>query len=532
VKLLSRALLFSAISLTAFNAIAADSNNDDNSIIRYAIWSNPNGTFHPTLYFTDYDRAIIYTVFGRLFSLDEQQNPKPSLAEKYEYSNDGKTLTLHLKPGVKWHDGAPFTADDVYYTYATEADADFPKDTPGFVKQLVGYDDYHSGKTDQLSGIKVIDPQTISFTFVEPYAAAFSHFADRPILAKHIWDKVPVKDWNKATNLLRAPVGTGPYKFVEFRPDQYIKLERNDDYYGGKPKTKTLIFKISNAQTVQNELINGDVDIAELSSWNDRDLQTYKKAGIKIVEQPGMGGQFLSLDTRNKNLADKRVRQALVYGIDRQAIVDKLLYGHGEIFNSKDNPHSQYYPQDLNNYAYNPEKAKELLKEAGWTDTNGDGFVDKDGKAFILTLNYPTGNRTRELTAPIIQQNLKKIGINVVLNVADFNATLSILQDKNKVYDGVLMGATFRPGQYDNNFWWERFSTPQLDSYANKFNTSIDPEVLKTNIGGWLKGVNEEVPHVWLYIPNQGYALSNRVTNYHSYPYEPFGDVANWTVKQ
>jgi len=119
-----------------------------------------------------------------------------------------------------------------------------------------------------------------------------------------------------------------------------------------------------------------------------------------------------------------------------------------------------------------------------------------------------------------------------VLNVADFNATLSILQDKNKRYDGVLMGGTFRPGQYDNNFWWERFSTPQLDAEANQFNATIDAEKLKTHIGNWLKTVNEEVPHVWLYIPNQGYALSKRVTHYHSYPYEPFADVANWTVKQ
>ena len=527
----SKAIAFAAMSLTAFNVAAAE-NNNSNNIIRYAIWSNPSGNFHPTLYFTDYDRAVIFTLFGRLFTLDEQQNPKPSLAEKYEYSSDGKTLTLHLKPGVKWHDGTAFTAEDVYFTYATEADAGFPKDTPGFVKHLVGYEDYHTGKTERLAGIKVIDAQTLSFTFVAPYAAAFSHFTDRPVLAKHIWSKVPVKEWNKATDLLRNPVGTGPYKFVEFLPDQYVKLERNDDYYGGKPKTKTLIFKVSNAQTVQNELINGDVDIAELSSWNGRDLQTYKNAGIQIIEQPGVGAQYLSLDTRNKNLADRRVRQALVYGIDRQAIVDKLLYGHAQIFNTKDNPHSPYYPKALNNYAYNPEKAKALLKEAGWADTNGDGVVDKDGKDFTLTINYPTGNRTRELTAPIIQQNLKKIGINVVLNVADFNATLSILQDKAQVYDGVLMGGTFRPGEYDNNFWWERFSTPQLDAFASQFNATIDRDALKTSVGGWLTGINEEVPHVWLYIPNIGYALSKRVTSYHSYPYEPFADVAGWSVKQ
>ncbi|MCC3721058.1 ABC transporter substrate-binding protein [Rouxiella badensis] len=530
-KVFLKAITLALSAATVFNAAAAE-NNNPHSIIRYAIWSNPSGTFHPTLYFSDYDRAVISAVFSRLFILDEHQNPKPSLAEKYDYSNQGKTLTLHLRAGVKWHDGQPFTAEDVYFTYATEADGGFPRDTPDFVKHLVGYDAYHVGKTATLEGIKVIDPQTISFTFTAPYAAAFSHFADKPVLAKHIWSQVPVKDWNKATGLLRHPVGTGPYKFVEFLPDQYVKLERNNDYFGGEPKTQTLLFKISNAQTVQNELINGDVDIAELSSWNNRDLQTYKNAGIRIIEQPGVGAQYLSLDTRNPNLADTRVREALVYGIDRQAIVDKLLFGHGVVFNSKDSPQSPYYPKDLNTYAYNPEKARALLKEAGWVDSNGDGFVEKNGQEFTLTLNYPTGNRTRELTAPIIQQNLKKIGINVVLSVADFNATLSILQDKSKVYDGVLMGGTFRPGQYDNDFWWERFTSPEVDNYAAQFNSTIDPDRLRANIGGWLKVVNQQVPHVWLYIPNQGYALSKRVVSYHSYPYEPFADVANWTVQQ
>ncbi|MCC3742623.1 ABC transporter substrate-binding protein [Rouxiella badensis] len=222
-KVFLKAITLALSAATVFNAAAAE-NNNPHSIIRYAIWSNPSGTFHPTLYFSDYDRAVISAVFSRLFILDEHQNPKPSLAEKYDYSNQGKTLTLHLRAGVKWHDGQPFTAEDVYFTYATEADGGFPRDTPDFVKHLVGYDAYHVGKTATLEGIKVIDPQTISFTFTAPYAAAFSHFADKPVLAKHIWSQVPVKDWNKATGLLRHPVGTGPYKFVEFLPDQYVKL--------------------------------------------------------------------------------------------------------------------------------------------------------------------------------------------------------------------------------------------------------------------------------------------------------------------
>jgi len=500
-------------------------------VIRYALWSNPRGLFHPTLYFTDYDRAVIFSVFARLYTLDDQQNPVPSLSLGHEYSQDGRTLTLTLRDDVTWHDGEKFTAADVAFTYEAGGHADFERFHP-FATYLEGYEAYHEGKAENLSGIQVIDDTHISFTFKKPNAAAFAYFVDRPILAKHIWQAVPIKDWPNATELLRNPVGTGSYKFVEFVPDQYVRLERNDAYFAGQPKTQTIIFKISNPQTAQGELINGELDIAEISSWNERDLQTYRDADIRIVEQMGISGQYMPLDVRNPKLSDKRVRQALVHAIDRQAIIDRLLFGHATIFNAKGHPGGPYYPQDLDLYPYNPQKAKELLAEAGWIDSDGDGILDRNGEKFTFTLNYPMGNRTRELSAPIIQQYLKAIGLEVELVSADFNTTLAILQDGERIYDGVLMGSTFRPGYYENDFWWERFKTAEMDALEARYNSTIDIEELRASIGDWLRGSNDAVPHIWLYIPNEGYALGRKVTHYYSHPYEPFIDIANWTVSQ
>lgn len=524
---LSALMTTAALALSAGPVLA-----QDGDILRYALSANPKGTFHPTLYFTDYDRAVIFAVYGRLITLDEKQNPKPSLADSWSYSKDGRTLTLNLRKGVKWHDGQPFTAQDVAFTYGTQAHPDFTRDKPPFVQLLQGYEEFSSGKAKTLSGIKVVNDNTVAFSFKEPYAAAFSHFADRPVLARHIWEKIPIKSWNQATQQLLNPVGTGPYKFVEFRSDQYVKLERNDDYFGGQPKIKTLIFKISNSQTIQNELINGELDIAEVTNWNDRDLQIYKRANIRVVEEAGTNGQYLTLDTRNPKLNDKRVRQAIVHAINRKALVDRLLFGHGVLFNTNAHPDSPFYPADLNPYAYDVNKSKELLAAAGWKDSDGDGVLDRNGEKFTFKLNVPTGNRTRELSAPIIQQNLKAVGIQVELAPADFNAVLSILQDPKQQYDGVLMGGLFRPGQYDNNFWWERFSTPQLTAYADTFNSSIDPAVLRQNVGAWLKGINDEAIRVWLYVRNGGYAVGPRVTNYKAHPYEPLNDIVNWTVKK
>ncbi|RLP75673.1 ABC transporter substrate-binding protein [Mycetocola tolaasinivorans] len=504
----------------------------NNGTLRYAIWSNPKGTFNPLLYFTDYDRAVIFNVYSRLVVLDEKQGYQPSLAKGFEYSEDGRTLTFTLPTDVTWHDGKPLTAEDVAFTYTATADPAFPLDTPEFAQQLSGFEAYHSGASTTLEGIQVVDPQTVAFTFDKPYAAALSYFADRPVLAKHVWEGTPVAQWNDATELLTHPVGTGPFVFDKFVSDQYVSLTRNEKYFGGAPKLGSLIFKVTNAETAQTQLINGELDVAELSSFNRADLDTYETAGVKIVEQTGTSAQYLTLDTKNPKFADERVRQAVVTGINRQGIIDSLLYGHGTLFNTNAHPKDPYYPASgIDDYAFDPKRAAALLEEAGWVDSDGDGIREKGGERLTLTLNFPTGNKTRELSAPIIQSNLKDIGIDVQLVSADFNSTLAILQNPETSFDGVLMGGSFRPGQYSNNHWWERYESPALTTLATEFNSTIDDSARKKAVGEWLTEINRIALRAWLYIPNVGFAVSPTVTKFTPYPYETFNGVNEWTVK-
>ncbi|MFP4979165.1 ABC transporter substrate-binding protein [Paenibacillus sp. CN-4] len=501
------------------------------SVLRYAVWTSPSGLFHPELYFTDYDRNVIFIVFDRLVVVDKNQGFLPSLAKDYKFSDDQKTITFTLNKGVKWHDGKPLTAEDVAFTYESTASKDWPNDTPEFATKLEGYEAFHNGQAEHVSGIKVVDEQTVSFTFKEIYGGALAYFADRPVLAKHVWASTPIAQWSNATELLKNPVGTGPYKISKFVPDQYVELESNPDYFKGSPAIKKFIFKVSNRETAQSELINGGLDIAELSSFNNADLQVYKDAGARIIEHVGATGQYMTLDSTDNRLSDVRVRQALIYAIDRQAIVDKLLFGHGTIFNTIIHPDDPSYPQDLNPYKYDPNKAKELLAEAGWKDTDGDGVLDKDGQKFVLELNYPTGNKTREQSAPIIQQYLRQVGIEVQLNLADFSSTLAILQDPKKEFDATLMGGTFRVDAYETNYWWERYKNEKLDALNDQGSKTLDKNERSKVYQEWGRLHNELAIRMWLYIPNIGYAVGPKVTNYTPYPYEPFGGIEKWTVQ-
>ena len=185
--------------------------------ITYALQASPVGVFHPTLQYSNHDRAVLFLIFDRLLVKDGQGKYVPSLAASYEISPDGKTYTFKLKKGIKWHDGKDFTAEDVAFTYETTCHPKFGKGYDEFSSNLLGADAYHEGKAKNVEGVKVIDPQTVSFTFKEAYNAALVKFIDKPVFAKHIWDKVSVENWGTSTDLLRNPVGTGPYKFVKFR---------------------------------------------------------------------------------------------------------------------------------------------------------------------------------------------------------------------------------------------------------------------------------------------------------------------------
>lgn len=532
IKKISSAIVLSATLL--LSACGSDDNNTTSSsvapdTIRYALWSSPSGNFHPELYFTDYDRSVIFVTFDRLVILNPKQEFVPSLATSYEYSEDGKTLTFHLHDNIKWHDGTPFTAEDAAFTYEATASGKWPADTPEFTSQLAGFEEYNTGKADHVSGIQVIDPHTISFTFKEPYASALSWFADRPVLAKHVWENTPVNEWKTATALLNKPIGTGPYKVVNFVPDQYVELESNPNYFKGAPKTKKLIFKVSNRDTAQSELINGDLDIAELSSFNPTDLKLYKDAGINLVIQNGTMGQYAVFNTQDPVLSDVRVRQAILHGINRQQIIDHLLFGNGQLFNAKIHPQDPAYPKDINHYTYSAETATQLLDEAGWT-LGTDGFRQKNGQRLTLTLHTPTGNATREQSAAIIQQDLKQIGADVNVIIGDFNSTLSILQNPQTPFQLLLMGGTFRPGQYSNNYWWERLKDDQLTQLGDEANRTVDTTKRYQLLNQWAKRQNDLAIVGWLYIPSLGYAVNPHIQKYQPYAYEPFNNVYEWEI--
>ncbi|TQO59006.1 peptide-binding protein [Paraclostridium bifermentans] len=515
--------------------------------IVYALTSSPTGIFNPLLNDTTYDDAVIDLTYNSLLSFDKNLNPKPELAKSYEISDDNLSITFKLNDNTKWNDGKTLTADDVAFTFTSLADKGYTGSKYGYVEKLKGAKDYHEGSVDKIEGIEVIDKNTIKFTFAEPYSPGLTNLGSIGIIPKHIWGEVPIAQWKDKKDLLTKPVGTGPYEVVSFTEGQDVQLKRNDNYFDGDVKTEKFILKVTNEDTATGELLNGTVDVIDASNLKNKDIKELESEGMDVTSYDSNLVQYMGFNLRDKKFQDKNLRQAFMYALDRNAMVDKLLEGNGQVVDTPMLPSSWSYPDKstLNNYKYNKDKAKELLKQAGYEDRDNNGIVeDKDGKELVVKLTYPTGNKLREQTAPIIQANLKDIGVKMELENMEFTA----LMDKvvaNHDFELYLMGnnlsldpdpkpywhSTSASDEKGNSAWnISSFKNEKADQLIEQGISVSDQKQRKEIYSQFGKLLNDEVPWAYLYSQNIRKAYNPHLKDFKPYTFNDFDNVKDWYI--
>ncbi|WP_195335537.1 peptide-binding protein [Paraclostridium bifermentans] len=515
--------------------------------IVYALTSSPTGIFNPLLNDTTYDDAVIDLTYNSLLSFDKNLNPKPELAKSYEISDDNLSITFKLNDNIKWNDGKTLTADDVAFTFTSLADKGYTGSKYGYVEKLKGAKDYHEGSADKIEGIEVIDKNTIKFTFAEPYSPGLTNLGSIGIIPKHIWGEVPIAQWKDKKDLLTKPVGTGPYEVVSFTEGQDVQLKRNDNYFDGDVKTEKFILKVTNEDTATGELLNGTVDVIDASNLKNKDIKELESEGMDVTSYDSNLVQYMGFNLRDKKFQDKNLRQAFMYALDRNAMVDKLLEGNGQVVDTPMLPSSWSYPDKstLNNYKYNKDKAKELLKQAGYEDRDNNGIVeDKDGKELVVKLTYPTGNKLREQTAPIIQANLKDIGVKMELENMEFTA----LMDKvvaNHDFELYLMGnnlsldpdpkpywhSTSASDEKGNSAWnISSFKNEKADQLIEQGISVSDQKQRKEIYSQFGKLLNDEVPWAYLYSQNIRKAYNPHLKDFKPYTFNDFDNVKDWYI--
>ena len=440
-------------------------------------------------------------LFNGLIKYDENLNLRGDLAESFGVSSDGLEIIFKLRKDVKWHDGVPFTAKDVKFTY--EALVNPNTKTP------------YSSSFLLVKELKVIDDYTVKVIYDKPFAPNLESWG-MPIIPEHIFKG---RDINEAP-ANRNPVGTGPYKFKSWQTDQKMVLVSNRDYYEGRPFIDRYIIRVVPDQSVQFlELRNESLDAVGLTpdQWNAYDsfFKRYNK-----YRETTFSFTYLGFNMKRKPFDDKRFRLAIQYAINKSDIINGVLLGTGTEALGPYPPQSWAFNPNLEKAEYNPQKAVKMLKELGFDDINKDGWLEYKGKSFEFAITTNQGNKQRELSAQIIQESLKKIGIKTSIRIIEFSAFVNQYIAKRE-FDAVIMGwsTTFDPDQYQlwhssqtapREYNFLSYNNPRVDALLEGARTTFDKVKRRKMYREMQEIMAEDPPCIFLYFPDNLTALHKR----------------------
>ncbi|MEJ2558945.1 MAG: ABC transporter substrate-binding protein [Anaerolineae bacterium] len=468
---------------------------------------------------SDYNsHRAAYGIYDTLLHFkDESTEVEPGLAESWDISDDGLVYTLHLRQGIKFHDGTDFNAEAVKFNLERQIDPNHPyHDTGEFP-----YAEFTWGMVDN---VEVVDDSTVNITLKEVFAPFLNHLAMHPAA---MVSPAAVEEYG--ADFSSHPVGTGPFKFVSWSPGVEVVLEKNPDYWRGAPHVDKVIYRpIIEDQSRLTELEAGGVNF--IVNVPPDDLARLKEdSRFSVVEQPGMHTWWVAFNQSKAPFNDTRVRQAMNYAVNKKAIVDNLLKGTGTLAINPLPPVVWSYTDDIQRYDYNPEKAKELLAEAGYPDGFSCSFwVPESGSG----MQQPVAMGTA------IQADLKAVGIDCEIQTLEWGTYLDkviVPPDKaefdlfemswigdngdpdNHLYI-LLSGEQWPPAGYNMGF----YKNDQVDAILQEARTTLDRAKRTELYRQAQKLIAEDPPWIIVDHETQIVVMDQKIKNFKLHPTGPF----------
>ncbi|MCU0847939.1 MAG: peptide-binding protein [Spirochaetes bacterium] len=392
---------------------------DNDPYTLYMHLSSDPGTLNPITSSEAITSTINENIYETLVDRDfDTLEIVPQLAVKWKISDDKLRYIFYLRKGVLWSDGVEFTADDVVYSYRVIKD---PSTACAPLK--VYYID--------IRDVRKIDRYTVEFIYTKPYFLGLNYCGSMPIIPKHIFDDGT--DFNTHKNN-RHPVGTGAYIFKRWDTGKRIVLSANPRYRGKKPDIRNVVFKIVSEPSVALQMLKkGELDVMSVRpiEWvRQTNSESFIKNFYKL-EYYIPNYSWIGWNSRTEYFKDKRVRKAMTHLINRDAIREKLLFGLGKLVTGTFYIYSRAYNPDIKSIEYDPEKAKRLLSEAGWRDTDGDGILDRNGKKFSFTFTIASEKKFSERLTSILKEDLARVGIEMNINRYEWAVFADRLHKRN-----------------------------------------------------------------------------------------------------
>lgn len=437
----------------------------------------------------------------------------PVLADSWEVSEDRLTYTFHLKKDIFWEDGKPFSAKDVVFSYERIQD-------PGVdAAHLRNY--YRD-----IEKVEALDDHTVRYTYRMPYFRALEFCGGIPIVPAHRFS--PEDDFNRHP-IMRHPVGTGPYRLLHWDTGKEIVLVRNEGYWGEKPHLQRIVFKIITDNTVALQVLKkGGLDLMGL-----RPIQWVKQTGsrkfnqrFKKLKYYQPSYSYIGWNLRKELFSDRRVRRAMTQLLDRETILDRLLFGLGTVVTGTFYVKSPEYNHDIQPYPYDPQEAIALLEAAGWKDRDGDGILDRNGVPFEFEFLVSAGSKFGEQLATILQQNLKEVGIRMGIRKLEWAVFIQKIQSHE--FDACTLAWSlswesdpyqlWHSSQADRGSNFVGFRHEEADRIIEAARTEFDPEKRRRLYHRFHEILHEEQPYTFLFTTEALVAVDGRFQNVKVYP--------------
>ncbi|MFJ8459754.1 oligopeptide ABC transporter substrate-binding protein [Lysinibacillus xylanilyticus] len=507
------------------------------------VTSSPfQGIFNWELYEDAYDKEIMDFATNSIFSTDGDFVITDTGAAKLEVDKDAKKATITLQGDYKWSDGKAVTAEDLIYPYLIIGHPDYTgiRYDDDF-KNIVGVEEYHSGKADTISGITKVNDKAIQIQF-KKVSPAIYYGGDGLwgyAAPKHQLESIPVKDLISSDAVRKNPVTLGPFKIDKIVNGESVQFVANEHYFKGKPKIDKVVLEVVPPTSIGEALRTGKYDIATSFPTNQydgiKDLSNVSLLGRPELAYSYLGfklGKYDKVDSKNifdekSKMNNVELRQAVAYAMDVEGVSEKFYQGLRERGNSLIPPVFSFYDETLEGYHYDPEKAKELLDKAGYKDKDGDGIrEDKDGKKFTIRLAAMAGSETDEAIVEYYRQNWKDIGLDVQLTTGrliEFNAFYDKVQADDPEIDMYMAawGTGTNPspkGLYGEGaeFNYSRYVSPELTKLLDAIDSedAMDPDKRKKAFRAWQEYMSEQAMVFPTFFRTEVIPVNKRVKNW------------------
>jgi peptide/nickel transport system substrate-binding protein len=466
-------------------------------------------------------------VMGQLYMslarMNEQMEFEPELATGWEFSEDHLELTYSLRDDVVWADGVPVTARDVRLGYELYTD-------PVVASPRIGSFDF-------IEDLVVVDDHTVKFIFSKAYPdqvfdSAIEVFPDH-ILGDVDREQIRTHPFN------RDPLGCGPFKLKRWVSQQLVELVPNERYYRGRPYLDRVIFRIIPDQTsLLTQLETGENDLMEQIPPRDVERIRKKNPDVTIYTTSGRAYNYIGWNNRHPLFEDPAVRRALTMAIDIDDIIESLLYGYGERCLGPIPPILKWAFHDrIDPIAYDPDGARRLLAEQGWTDSDGDGWLDKDGRRFEFTMKTNLGNREREDAVVMIQNDLEQIGVKVIPKITEWTVFLDQVHQHD--FEAFLSGWRARMSVDPTSVWhsgsidelnYVYYDNPRVDRLIEQGRAIMSREQARPVWLEFQELIYRDQPYTFLYWRDQVIGIHKRFRDCHPIPLSIYYHLENWWV--